>query len=131
MDPRARDRRGGDEGEQVVGLGERGGRLAERLLDLAADPRQLEARRGRAAAALAELEQRVGVEAVSGVGRHPAGGRVRMGQIAVALELGELGSDGRGAPLDLVLVGDRLRADRAARLEVSLDREAEDPLLPV
>ena len=102
------------------------GGLAQRLLDLAAHLREVERRRVDGAGLAPGVEQRVGVEAVAGVGRHAAGRGVRMGQVALALERRELGAHRRRAPLDVGALGDRRRADGLARLEVGVDDQVED-----
>ena len=126
---RRRRRRGRDR-EQVGHPRERRGRLAQRLLDLAPHPGQVERRRVAGPRRGAGGEQRVGVEAIARVGRHPPGGGVRMGEEALALERRELGPHRRAAPTR----GPRASAiaaepDGLARLEVGVDGEAEDPLL--
>ena len=74
-------------------------------------------------------DERVGVEAVAGVGRHPPGGGVGMAQIALALERCELCAHRRRTPIEVRILGDRGRADRLAGLEVGADDQVENPLL--
>ena len=81
-----------------------------------------EARRPR----LLALEHSLGVEAVAGVGRDPAGGGVRVGEQAELLELCELVAhrarrDGQPGALD-----ERLRADGLAGGDVLLDQAPEE-----
>ncbi len=129
VDARRRGRRGGRKREQVGHPRELGRRLPHRLVDLAAHLTEVEARPHRREDPRAGCEQRVGVEAVGGIGRDPPGGGVRMIEVAVALELGELGPDGRRTPLDVQALRDRLRSDGASRLEVRVDDQAKNALL--
>ena len=113
-----------DEREQSRHLAQHlGGRL-ERVLDLAPHRGQVEgeARRPR----LLALEHPLGVEAVAGLGRDPAGGGVRVGEQAELLELRELVAhrarrDGQPGALD-----ERLRADGLAGGDVLLDQAPEE-----
>ncbi len=134
VDRRGAHRRRRDERQQVVGLGERCGRLAQRVLDLAAHLR--ERRRGPAGPAWrdarpqARHEQRVGVEAVAGVGRHAARRRCAGGSGSPRARARRA----RCAPSRHPTSTSRASAiafepTGVPRLQVRLDGEAEDPLL--
>ena len=94
-----RRRHGGrrDDGEQVGDARERLGRLAQGVVDLALRAVELdERRRGPRRRSPRSPRMRVHVVAVALVGGHPAGGRVRVGQHAELLELGEVVAHRRG-----------------------------------
>ena len=74
-------------------------------------------------------EQAVDDVAVAGVGRHPPGGDVRVGEQAVLLEQREFVAHRRGAAVELGVGGDRPRGDRLAGAQVVVDDLAQDPLL--
>ncbi len=87
-------------------LRERLGGRAHRLVDLAADQRELEPP-ARRRSAVPELQQAVDDVAVAGVGRHAPGGDVRMGEQPVLLEQREFVAHGRGPAVELGIGGDR------------------------
>ena len=122
--------RGGRRGrhrEQVGHAGQRGGRLAHHLGDLVTLPDNPDAftagHGGRVG------EQLVGVEAVAGIGRYPAGRGVRMGQETGSFKRRQFRTHGRRAPVETGQAADRLRSDGPAVLEVRLDHNPEDFLL--
>ena len=97
------ERRRGDEGEQARDLRQRLRRHLQRLVDLGTLRRELECEPGRSS--LLSREQRIDIDPVAGLGRHAARRGMRMREQAEPLELGELGTHGRGghtdaAPLD-------------------------------
>ena len=75
-------------------------------------------RRASSSASVLGLHQMVDVGAVAGIRGNAAGRRVRLNQIAAGLELGHLVADGRRADAQVVLLGERLRADRLRRRDV-------------
>ena len=126
VDRGAGQRRRGRHRDQVGDLRQRRRRLPHRLVDLAPQPRELELDRGRRHR---RLHQRFDVEAVAGIGRHPAGRGVGMGQVAGRLQRRQLGPHRRGAPLDLRPLGDLFRTDRTCRRQVGVDHQLQDQLL--
>ena len=74
------------------------------------------------------LDDRLDVEAIAGVGRDAAGGRVRVGQQAVRLELGEDAADGRAGHAEAIALDERLAADRRGGRDVFLDDGPKDRL---
>ena len=82
---------------------------------------------GAAVAVLAH--ERVHVVTVAGVGRHPAGRRVRVRQHAELLELGEVVADRRRGGAEREALGEMPRADRRRAGDVLLDDEAQDLFL--
>ena len=78
---------------------------------------------------LLALEHLLGVEAVAGFGRDPAGRGVRMREQAERLELGELAADGRRRDAEAGALDERLRADRLAGGDVLLDDPPKDVAL--
>src|SRR5436190_11313413 len=71
-------------------------------------------------------EQLVHVVAVALVGGHAAGRGVRVLEQPELLERGELGADRRRPPRHVGLLGEPLRPDGLAELDVALDDLAED-----
>ena len=119
------DRRRRDDRQQVGDLRQRLGRHAHRLVDLAPHQRRAAARpcsRAWRAAAVDEV-------AVAGVGRHAAGGRVRMREQALLLEHRELVADGRRPAGHVGVGGERLRPHGLARGVEAFDDLAEQQLL--
>ena len=74
------------------------------------------------------IDDRFDVEAVAGVGRHATGARVRVGQQAGHLELGEDVADGRAGHAEAVALDERLAADRLCGRDVFLDDGPKDRL---
>ena len=126
-DRRGVDRRRGDDRQQVGDLRERLGGHAHRLVDLAADERQLEAALAAPRGAAAAGGRRSSGSPAS-VGTRPGGG-VRVREQAVLLEHRELVADRRRAEVDLGVGGQRLRAHGLAGRGVGLDDLAQDQLL--
>ena len=84
-----------------------------------------------AGARLAPLgDDGVDVVAIAAVGGHPARGRVRVGEHAHVLEVGEVVADRRGGHAEAEVLAEVLRADGRARGDVLLDDGPEDLLLP-
>ena len=109
--------------------GERGRGEAEpvlaRELDLAelvADHQLLDRRQRH------RVDDRFDVEAVAGVGRHAARARVRVGQEAGGLELGEDAAHGRAGHAQAVALDQGLAADRLGGRDVFLDDGPKDRL---
>ena len=126
-DRRRLERRRGHEREQPRHLREHLRRRLQRRLDLAARRVQVERELGRLRRE--PVQQLVGVVAVAALGRHAAGGGVRMRQQAERLELGELGAHGRRRRGEPAALDERLRADGLATGNVRLDDAAQDFLL--
>ena len=110
---RARQHRGGELDPLVL--------LAPGLVELVADglldlPREV-----------ALLHQRLDVIAVALVGRHAAGGGVRVADEALVLEPGHLAADGCRRERQVEAAHDRLGADGVRRVDVLADDEAEEP----
>ena len=74
------------------------------------------------------FDDRLDVEAVALIGRDAAGRRVRVGQQAVRLELGEDAAHGRAGHAEAVAVDERLAADRRRGRDVFLDDGPKDRL---
>ena len=119
----------GDGRQQVGHLGQRRGGHAHRLVDLAAHRGQLEreTRPGREGRWLAQ--HRIDVLAVARVRRHPPGRGMRVVQVPELLEGGQLVADGRGAPLDVVALGQPLGPDGLPDLHMRLDHSPQQHLL--
>src|SRR5262249_50641843 len=100
-----------------------------RRVDLAAHPGEAQLGRGRGREALLTLEELLDVEPVAGVRRHTTRRGVWMSQEAFVLERGELGSHGRGTPVDVRAVRERARADRTPVVYEALDHQPEDHAL--
>jgi hypothetical protein len=113
------------QGDQIGDPGERRGGLANRLVDLAAHPREAQFAEGNRRQTVPGGEQLLDVEAIAGVGRHPPGRGVRVGEEASILERGELRAHGRRAPADLGAIGNRLGADRLATAHVGVNHRPE------
>jgi len=118
------------EGEQIGDSRELGSGLSHGLVHLAPHLPEVGPLARRRLVPQARGKQRVRVEAIPGVCGHPAGGRVWVRQEPGALELGQLGAHRGGAPVDVVASGQVLRAHGPSQLEVRVDHQAEDPLLP-
>ena len=124
-DGRRLERRRRDEREQPRHLREHLGRRLQRLVDLGLRASVSSSGNSAGRGLLAD-EQAVDVDAVAGLGRHPAGGGVRVGQEPEPLELGELGADRRGRDVEAGALDEQPRADRRARRDVLLDDARED-----
>ena len=74
------------------------------------------------------VDDRLDVEAIAGVRRHAAGARVRVGQQAGRLELGEDAPDRRAGHAKAVALDERLAADRRGGRDVFLDDGPKDRL---
>ena len=74
------------------------------------------------------LDDRLDVEAIAVVGRDAPGRRVRVGQQAVGLELGEDAADRRAGHAEAVALDERLAADRRGGRDVFLDDGPKDRL---
>jgi hypothetical protein len=92
------------------------------LPELVADHQLLDGRQGR------DVGQRLDVEAVAGVGRDAAGARVRVGQQAGDLQVGQDVADGRAGHPEAVALDERLAADRLGGRDVFLDDGPKDRL---
>ena len=92
------------------------------LAELVADHQLLDRGSGTA------VGDRLDVEAVAGVGRDAAGARVRVGQQAGHLELGEDVADRRAGHAEAVALDERLAADRLGGRDVFLDDGPKDRL---
>ena len=102
---------------------------AHRLLDLAADQRQLQSpARGREP--LPGAEHAIDDVAVAGVGRHATGRDVGMREQAVLLEQRQFVAHGGRPAVELRVGGDRPRRHRLAGPQVVVHHLAQDPLLP-
>ncbi len=121
--------RGRDEREQLRHLAQHLGRRLQRRLHLALHRGQVEREAGRPR--LLPFEQLLGVEAIAGSGRDPAGRRVRMREQPERLELRELAPHGRRGDGEARALDERLRADRLAGGHVLLDDPSEDVALAI
>ncbi len=122
------ERRRRDEREQASDLRERLGGHLKRLVDLGALRRQLE--REPDGTRLLPREQRIHIDAVARLGRHPPRGGVRVREQPEPLELRKLGTNRRGRHADAASLDEQPRAHRCARRNVLLDDAREDLALP-
>ena len=79
--------------------------------------------------ALAGHEHAIDDIAMTGVGRHPAGRDMGMGEQPLLLEQRQLVSHRRRPALELRVSGDRARGNRLAGAQVVVDHLAQNPLL--
>ena len=73
------------------------------------------------------LHQRLDVVAVTGVGRHAARRRVRLGDVPLFLERGHVVAHSGRGDTQLVPLDERVRADRLGRPDVLVDYVLEEP----
>ena len=120
-------RRGRHEREEPRRLRQHLGRRLERGFDLAPGLAQMQVEAGRLR--LEAVEQRPRVVAVPMVGRHAAGRRMRMGEEADVLELGQFVPHGGGRDPHARPCDQALRPHGHPRGHVLLDDPHEDLLL--
>ena len=115
------ERRRRHEGELTSYTREHLRRRLEHRIDLTAQLGEVE--RKRAGPRVLPREQLGRIEAIALLGRHPSGRRMRMGEQALPLELGELVAHGRRRDIQLGALHEVPRSDRLAGRDVLLDHE--------
>ncbi len=121
-------RRRGYHSEQVRHLRERLRGRAHRLLDLAANQRELESPRRRRQHVL-RAEQAIDDVAMAGVGGHTTGGYVGMREQPMLLQQRQFVAHRRGPAVKIPGFGDRARGDRRTGAQVVVDHLAQNALL--
>ncbi len=94
--------------------------LARRVAELVVNAAPLDLRQ------LLRLHELVDIRTIARVGGNPAGGGVRLDQVAPGLELRHLVTNGRRADAEVILLGERLRTHRLGRGDVLVDDRGED-----